>query len=454
MKGRTLQPLNADLTGSGSCPEVRLSASGVYGPARHTVLRVSVITRLSTQELTVDPGGEAILDVLIRNNGQVVDEFTVEVLGDSAPWTEVGPAVIRLFPGTDQTAQIIFRPPRVAATVAKTVPFGVRVRSREDAQASSVEEGYLHVNPFADTVAELLPGTSRGSTRGRHDVAVDNRGNTTIDAEIVPIDPANELRFQVRPPNVVAGPGNASMARLVVRPKRRFWRGQPKTRPFQVSVRPKGQTPIQLTGALLQEALLPRWLAPAALALIGVLLAGTLLWFTVLRPTLQTAAKDAAQQAANAAIAGPLAKQAAASDQQAKDIKTLQGQITPSPSAGGTGTGGTATALGDPFDGRLVVTGTDFKVADKTTVSLTDVIFENPNADTGQISLKRINADGTAVLLDPKLENFRDLDYHFVSPITLRAGDLLRLDLSGCKPASGSTCTADLYFTGYQKKTT
>lgn len=417
------------------------------------VLRVSVITRLSTQELTVDPGGEAILDVLIRNNGQVVDEYTVEVLGDSAPWTEVGPAVIRLFPGTDQTAQVIFRPPRVAATPAKTMPFGVRVRSHEDPQASSVEEGYLHVNPFADTVAELLPGTSRGSTRGRHDIAVDNRGNTTIDAELVPVDPSNELRFEIRPPNVVAGAGNAGMARLVVRPRRRFWRGQPKTRPFQVSVRPKGQTPVQLTGALLQEALLPRWLAPAALALIGVLLAGTLLWFTVLRPTLQTAAKDAAQQAANAAIAGPLAKQAAASDQQAKDIKALQGQVTPTPSPGGTSTGGTATPLGDPFDGRLVVTGTDFKVADKTTVSLTDVIFENPNADTGQISLKRINADGTAVLLDPKLENFRDLDYHFVSPITLRAGDLLRLDLSGCKPSSGSTCTADLYFTGYQKKT-
>lgn len=425
---------------------------------------MSVITRLSTQELTVDPGGEAILDVLIRNNGQVVDEYTVEVLGDSAPWTEIGPAVIRLFPGTDQSAQIIFRPPRASTTPARTIPFGIRVRSREDPQASSVEEGVLNVNPFASTFAELLPGTSRGSRRGRHDVAVDNRGNTTVDAEIVPVDPTNELRFQVRPPSVVTQPGNAGIARLVVRPRRRFWRGAPKTRTFQVSVRPKGQTPIPLTGAMLQEAMLPGWLVPAAIGLVGLLLVGTLLWFTMLRPTLQTAAKNAAEEAAKVAIAGPIAKQQAASDQAAKDIKALQAQVNPSPGAntgaggGGTGTGSTvgATNLGDPFDGRLVRLATDFLVPDKTTVSLTDIIFENPNADVGQIQLRRVGAGGDdVILLDPKLDNFRDLDYHFVAPVTLRPGDRLRLVLTDCKPGPGSTtgpnCTSDLYFTGYKK---
>src|SRR5256885_11121011 len=132
---------------------------------------MSVIARLSTPQLTVDPGGEAILEVLVRNNGRVVDEYTLEMLGEAAPWVTVDPPSISLFPGTDGMVRVTIQPPRASTTAARPVPFGVRVRSREDQDASVTEEGVIDVTAFADTIAELLPSTSRGSRRGVHEIA-------------------------------------------------------------------------------------------------------------------------------------------------------------------------------------------------------------------------------------------------------------------------------------------
>src|SRR2546423_550531 len=53
--------------------------------------------RLSTRDLSVQPGAQVVVDCLITNTGLVVDEFHVTVLGDTARWAEVGPP-IRLMP--------------------------------------------------------------------------------------------------------------------------------------------------------------------------------------------------------------------------------------------------------------------------------------------------------------------------------------------------------------------
>src|SRR6266498_2584641 len=151
---------------------------------------MSVIARLSTPQLTVDPGGEAILEVLVRNNGRIVDEYTLEMLGEAAAWAVVDPPTISLFPGTDGTVRVTIHPPRASTTGARAVPFGVRIWSSEDHDSSVTEEGVLEVTAFADTIAELLPSTSRGSRRGVHEIAVDNRGNVPLSAEIVALDQA------------------------------------------------------------------------------------------------------------------------------------------------------------------------------------------------------------------------------------------------------------------------
>ena len=82
---------------------------------------------------------------------------------------------------------------------------------------------------------------------------------------------------------------------------------------------------------------------------------------------------------------------------------------------------------------------------------MTDLVFENPNGNSGSLQLMRFNAakNQNQVLLSLRLENFRDLDFHFVTPLTFKENDKLELV---CTPQTeGSACDASVYYSGYFK---
>jgi type II secretory pathway pseudopilin PulG len=401
--------------------------------------------RLSTQDLSVQPGSEVVVDCFVTNAGRVVDEFHVTVLGDAARWAETGPP-LRLMPGQEGVTSVVFRPPRAAATSAQAIVFGLQVTSTQDPAGVAVEEALLNVQPFSDASAELIPATSHGARAGRHEIAIDNRGNQRLAAALAASDQAGALRFRFRPPAATIGPGSAAFAQLLVAPRKRFWRGTPKTHPFEVTVRPQHQeSAIVLQGAMVQEAVLPRWLPAALLALLALLAVLGVAWLGLLRPAVMSAARQAVQQ--------PLAEQAAAfkdGQKQVDDVKAQQqaqgdaiSKLTGQPPPTPTPTPG-VSPLGDPTDGRLSGNAT-FTIPDKDTLSITDLVIENPNDDSGTLRVQRDGRD----LLVLKLDNFRDLDYHFVTPITMTSGQRLQLV---CQPASGTTtCGGSIYYTGFMK---
>jgi len=73
---------------------------------------------------------------------------------------------------------------------------------------------------------------------------------------------------------------------------------------------------------------------------------------------------------------------------------------------------------------------------------LTDLVFSNPNdSATGEIRLER--SGQPLLVLD--LRNFRDLDFHFVTPIVVGPGQQLNLVCPG-------GCTgAAVYYSGFQR---
>ena len=406
---------------------------------------------LSAPAVAVDPGGEATLDFRLRNTGSVVDEFALEVLGDAGAWSSVEPPTISLFPGAEESGRIVFRPPRASTTAAGPTPFGLRAASREDPAGSTVEEGTVDVGAFQDPSAELVPRTSRGSLSASHDVAIDNRGNVQLNAEVEATDADRLLRFDVNPPGVVVGPGMAEFARIKVRPQKRFWRGTPKTRPFQVYVRPSDAPAVALDGTILQEAILPPWFARAVAALIGLLVLAVLAWLFLLKPSIETAASEAVasplgelRDDVNDALAG-----AGLPTMGPGDGPPPSPTPTPTPEPGETAAPPTPTptpagpvipGLGNPIDGRLeqgnqtlAVTGTLF---------ITDLVFSNPNGQEGALVLLR---DSTT-LYELRLENFRDFDLHFVTPIVLVSGQSLNLSLA-CTPAD--PCDPSVLYSGY-----
>ncbi|HVL98571.1 MAG TPA: hypothetical protein VM324_04690 [Egibacteraceae bacterium] len=426
---------------------------------------------LSRPTLTVDPGGEATAELTVRNVGTVVDQFTFEVHGEGREWLSVEPPSISLLPAGEGTVTLRAAPPRAPTVAAGTVPFGVRVVSSEDPPGSVVEEGTLEIGAYTDLSAELLPRTSRARRSSAHEVAVDNRGNRRVNATLAALDPDELLGFRVDPPGFVAEPGTASFAKVQVAPLRRFWRGQPKTHPFQVLVQPDDDEPIALDGTVLQEAVLPAWLPKALLAALLVALALLALWLVVFRSVVENAAREAAEEAAEEALAEQTAAvekalaDAAAAQTAADEAAAAADSVANDPEGAVASAAEEAAEraiaargdLGDPFDFRLpgsartVAAGaTDtevFEVPEGQTLSLTDIVLQNPGGDRG---LMRVQRGEEAVLIEVRMENFRDLDYHFVSPVVFTSGQQVVLSLS-CENEGGQTCNGGAYFNGFSK---
>jgi hypothetical protein len=358
------------------------------------------------------------------------------------------------------------------------------VSSSEDEHATVVEEGLATVADFTEMAAELVPRTSRGRRKGRHELAIDNTGNREVAADIMATDPDNLLQFKAKPELMLTQPGTATFARLTVTPRKRFLKGPNKTIPFKVVVVTDGAQPVTTEGAFVQEQILPKAFLPALLLIAGAIALALTLWGTVLKPVVQSAATDAAtdavaaettQLADNVDQAKRVAEQANQTAEQAKSAvspTTGQGQGGGAPGTGSAPTGGqqsggqpdgagggtTGAAAGaTPFDVRLptdVVPATSgafstvkYVPPAKSTFAVTDILLQNPRGDSGFIQVRRAGR----VLFEYGLNNFRDMDLHFVEPPRFTSAAPLVVAVS-CQNPAGKHCTPSAYFSGRMEK--
>jgi hypothetical protein len=254
---------------------------------------------------------------------------------------------------------------------------------------------------------------------------VDNRGNVPLRVGVSGTDPDGRLKFTARPAALTVLPGEAAFSTLRVRPRRRHWRGQPVTMPFQAAVVPEGAGPVPLDGTFLQEPLIPRWVPRVLAALLAIALAIGALWFFLLRPTIRSTAKSAvkapvAQVSKQAAVAQQAAKQSSTNQQQAQKAAGVATQAAQQadPNAAAKLADKSFTQRLDTAVGTNTTGSTTFTVPSKTTLVLTDLVMENPQGDTGQLDL----IVGGKTLFTLGLANFRDEDYHFVTAIQVPAG--------------------------------
>ncbi|HEY4331851.1 MAG TPA: hypothetical protein VGM78_04755, partial [Ilumatobacteraceae bacterium] len=248
---------------------------------------------LTAREIVVAPGTEARTIMRVRNTGNVVDQFDLQVLGVAAEWATVEPPSISLFPGIEQSVHVVFHPPRASSSTAGRFPFAVKALSHEDPNGSAVDEGVIDVLPFDERGAELIPRTSQGKRSATHELAVDNRGNAPIVVQLSGSDAEGTLGFSFNPPQLAIAPGATEFAKVRVQPSRSFWRGPNKTVPFLVHADEEGQPPLQVDGTMVQSAILPKWFWKAMIALLALILLLVILWFTLVKPQIKSSAKAA-----------------------------------------------------------------------------------------------------------------------------------------------------------------
>ncbi len=435
---------------------------------------MSASASISATRLAIVPGGRGSLLVTVRNTGSVVDEFTLSVLGAAAVWATVTPPVIPLFPGAEGTAEITFAVPLDSRVATGDIDVAVKVTSKEDPDGSTVEEAVLSIGSFDDVYAELVPRTSHGSRSGRTELAIDNRGNARLDASLSASDADGLLTFELDPPGLVVDPGKANFARVNIRPVKRFLRGPEKTIPFKVLAKTttEGVGTLHADGMFIQRPVLPRWLLRLLMLLLLGLLALFLLWQLAFKPVIrstareaakadvQEAASDAAKQTAEALGATPGSGSEPTDSGDGADSGGATKTTKPADSAaaddGASGGGGDDGRGGVSADKRIEVEAAPGATAsgtwapapdEKTQFNLTDIVLQNPKGDVGLIRIKR----GDDVLLESALENFRDLDFHFVAPYVFK-GQELKVEIE-CKNAEPSgACKAAATLTGFVKK--
>ena len=201
--------------------------------------------------LAVAPGAEVTADLTVRNVSDVVDEFTFEVVGMAAPWTDVTPASIHLYPGDEANAQVRFRPPRHHATPAGSVPVTLEVISLEDPQTRLSLQSTLEVDGFVSLSASVVPVTSSGSQSGQHSVTVRNEGNLSANVVLSATDAEHVLEFSAQPALLTIAPGESATSQLAARGREPFRDTRP--RPFRVVVADERAPPVTLEAAMVPQ---------------------------------------------------------------------------------------------------------------------------------------------------------------------------------------------------------
>ena len=166
-----------------------------------------------------------------------------------------------------------------------------------------------------------------------------------------------------------------------------------------------------------------------------------MLWLTVLKPTV----KDVARAEATDAASNVASKEAAAAAKDAankavapvkKSVDALAAGAGAQPSAPAPTPTPTQPAAnpdelsGTPVSTRLAAaTGSQSPtvvLSKDATVRVTDLLLQNPQGDSGIVTLRN---DKTVVYVS-RLDNFRDLDLHLVAPIILQPGTSFSLEVS------------------------
>jgi hypothetical protein len=410
---------------------------------------VTTTTEFGLQPVVVTPGQETSLTLAVRNDSDIVEAYTFEVLGECEPWTTVEPARLPLYPGTSERVTIRLRPPRSSAVRAGEVPLGVRVVPAERPQAVVVAETMVIIEPFGQQQVELVPERRRAWRSARYHVEVRNDGNTPITVPLAAPEADDQLSYRIAGEPVIVEPGERAEIGVRARVAKLIWFGRPVTWPLRLTATaawPRNrqedeQQEHEVNGELIQLPLLPRWL----LALLAALLALLLAWLALVRPAVTSAAKEAAdnqaQKIASAArqqpVAAPPAPAPAPTQASAQPQQGGQGSAQQGSGQQVTGTGG-----GQQFSSTIDITtntgGTGVKtyVVPKNRVfHITDIVLANFQGDEGVLTV----AFGNRVITTIALETFRNQDYHWVTPIDVPAGSTVKATVTCAKPGTPAT---------------
>lgn len=378
---------------------------------------MSVTASFQPDRIAAAPGETAALSLHLQNNTDAERMVTLRAGGGLAEQTVLQTETIYLDPNEHFEVPVIVD----ANTNLEAGTHRCVIEVTDDKETSSAE-ATVEINASESWSARLEPARSNSGSTGRHKIAIENGGNVPIMVELA-TTASPEVATELAAPAVNIDPGKTAKVEFQLIPHNRFWTGPNVEHPFAVAVTGSNGESSDLNGVFEQGPRVRPWIGPAVAGMIGALLLGTLAWFTLLKPSVETIAREEA-------IKFDLVQQMAIDDQ----VLAMQAAADEA----------SELPLGQPTDLRLSVTAGasttsteafDFDASGVGRVlSVSDVIFQNPTGAVGRVQLLRDDQ----VLLDQEMANFRDLDFHLVAPFRIESGSGISLRVTCTTPGPGT----------------
>ena len=406
---------------------------------------MTATTVFSQPDVSCLPGTQGLSELSILNTGDIVERFDVQVIGLPAEWYTVEPESVSLFPNAQDAVSITLHPPRLPETEAREYPYAVRVVPANDPGRSVVEEGVLTVERLVDINGDVIPRIAYGRLRGKHTLAIDNRGNVPVDVVVDGTDAAGAIRAGVTPHQVTIPPGRTRLCRVRVRPMQRVFRGPMRQRQYKLVIRTGQPEPVTVDAVLSQKPLLPK-----GAALLGTVTVLVLAWLLLVKPAI----KSTAVNGVNSALTQQNAQNQALSSQ----LASVRGQVTAlSTTSTSTTTTSTTTStttttttlppttVTQPTSGTIetvvqpATTGSQsVTVPQADTLTISSILAQNV-AGTKGLARLQVLAPGQAAqtILAINLEGLTTQTYPITPPLILTGGEALSLVVAcnGDQPA-------------------
>lgn len=254
--------------------------------------------QVEPRRLEVVPGEPVAFHIEIYNSRNVIDAYSVTLLGLDGPETGgagvsmvTEPPSLSLFPETGGSLTVLCTLPLGFPAGTRTI--GVATVSTTDATVSVVEDIELVVAPIQDLSVEVRPQSVTGGRRALLGLTAENRGNVPVELAVSGSDAERLLSFAVEHPRLVVPPASISRTRVAVSGRRPLV-GSPTPRIITLTAEGTGQAQ-EVVATFVQKPLIPRALLTLA-AVVGALA----LWAAVLFQGVDQAVDDVAASTAEA----------------------------------------------------------------------------------------------------------------------------------------------------------
>jgi len=178
------------------------------------------------EPIEVQAGESVKVDVRVRNQSKIVDEFILAVVGLDDGWWDIQPPDLYLLPfgvgrrsSYEEEATVTLKPPRSSRATAKEWPIRITATSKATGKVAAEIALVLKVLPYPEVQLTVEPHVSIGRRHGEFELSVTNGGNDTTSVLLTGSSEAKDCRLSFEPNGLVVPAGGTKKAKVTAEAK-------------------------------------------------------------------------------------------------------------------------------------------------------------------------------------------------------------------------------------------